>query len=126
MNPCCGCRILLGVRAIIGLVHVPWIKTCTIYRWLPVTPHSKQVTVDLSLGAIGTALLPVLGAVLALRLLGNLGGARLKLGLPAGLGCPPPRLGKFGRDIGIGGLLGLGVNPPLELGRNFDAVVGPL
>ena len=34
MNPCCGRRILLGVRAIIGLVHVPWIKTCTLYRWL--------------------------------------------------------------------------------------------
>src|SRR4051812_510387 len=97
------------------------------------TPHSKQVIVDLSLGAIGMALLPVLGAVLELFGLEYLFGAWLKLLLllwlllPPGLGCPPPRLGKFGRFIDAADLLGLAAYPPLELlGRNFDALLGPL
>jgi hypothetical protein len=53
------------------------------------------VIVALSLGVTGMALLPVLGAVLVLLLLGALIGALLKLLLllwwPPGLGFPPLR-----------------------------------
>ena len=63
-------------------------------------PHSKQVIIDLSFLEIGTALLPVLGAVLLLLFLLDFGGAWLKLlelpGLllwfPPGLVFPPPWL----------------------------------
>ena len=38
--------------------------------------------------------------------------------LPPGLGFPPLRLGKFGRDIGV--LVFLGANPADELGNTLE------